>query len=107
VVAAAHERFAPAFLRLHGEARFQEGPPRFSIELPITGLSSLSVLPAYATRNRGFPGRTSKIEVLDKFWDGSSAIAWARTVVRSRWRNSPSSSLHTSIANTTACRGLP
>ena len=72
-VAAVHERFSPAFLRLHQEPRLQEGPPRFLIELPIAGLSSLSVLPAYASRSRGFPGQASKTEVLDRFWDRSSA----------------------------------
>ncbi len=72
-VAATHERFAPAFIKLHREPRFQEGPPRFLIELPIAGLSSLSVLPVYAARSRGFFRRVSKIEVLDQFWDRSSA----------------------------------
>src|SRR5690348_11608467 len=57
-VAALHERYAPAFLRLHQEPRIKrDDPPRFSIELPIDALSSISVLPTYAGRSRGFPGR--------------------------------------------------
>lgn len=72
-VAAVHERFGPAFLKLHKEPRPQKGPPRFTIDLPVTGLSSLSVLPVYATRSRGLPNQVSKIQVLDKVWDNSSA----------------------------------
>jgi hypothetical protein len=50
----------------------QQGPPRFAIDLPLAPLSSLSVLPTYAARSRGFPGHAARIEVLDKFWDQSS-----------------------------------
>ncbi len=73
-VAAVHERYAPAFLTHHSERGISTCEQRsFRIELPITGLSSLSVLPAYGGRSWGFPDRPSKIEVLDKFWDASSA----------------------------------
>jgi hypothetical protein len=69
-VADMHERFGPAFLMLHEDRRMgAEGKRSFGIKLPLAGLSSLSVLPAFASRSWTHEGPPRNIKVLTKFWD--------------------------------------
>jgi hypothetical protein len=73
-VAHIHERYGPAHLLRHRE--FQRDPtqkPSFRIELPVTGLSSLSVLPVFCGRTWGFDGPPRDVKVLNKHWDGSAS----------------------------------
>ena len=69
-VAELHERFGPAFLMLHEDRRLgAEGKRSFGIRLPLAGVSSLSVLPAFASRSWTHEGPPRNIKVLTKFWD--------------------------------------
>jgi hypothetical protein len=73
-VVAIHERYAPAYLVKHEELGVRRGePPRYQIRLPIEGLSSLSVLPAFLSRSWGFEGRPQKPTILSKHWDRSES----------------------------------
>jgi hypothetical protein len=70
VVADLHELLGPAFLRFHEDRRRSgEAERSFSIRLPMAGVSSLSVLPAYASRSWTHEGPPRNIKVLTKFWD--------------------------------------
>ncbi|UWR96380.1 hypothetical protein [Phaeobacter inhibens] len=71
-VALLDEKLAPGIL-YHHEDRYRdpEGDRRYKIELPIQGLSSLSVLPMYASRRWGFGDKPQSILSFDKYWDGS------------------------------------
>jgi hypothetical protein len=69
-VAALHERYAPAHLLLHQEIGIRTpGERSFEIRLPLEGLTSLSVLPAFLARPWGIGGPPKDIKILDKFWD--------------------------------------
>ncbi|OYX98116.1 MAG: hypothetical protein B7Y80_17240 [Hyphomicrobium sp. 32-62-53] len=73
-VARIHERYGPAHLVRHRE--FQRDPTRersFRIELPVNGLSSLSVLPVFRGRTWGFDGPPLDVKVLSKHWDRSAS----------------------------------
>jgi hypothetical protein len=73
-VARMHERYGPAHLIKHRELRPDPGRERsFRIELPVTGLSSLSVLSAFWGRSWGFDGPPSEVKVLDCYWDQSAS----------------------------------
>jgi hypothetical protein len=63
-----HERYGPAHLVRHRAfQREAGGPPSYRIDLPTNGLSSLSVLPFYASRNWGFDGPPRNVQLLTKF----------------------------------------
>ncbi|MEQ8368042.1 MAG: hypothetical protein RIB61_15190 [Roseicyclus sp.] len=66
------EELAPGILH-HHEDRYRdpEGERRYDIELPLQGLSCLSVLPMFASRRWGFGDKPQEILTFDKFWDGS------------------------------------
>ncbi|MGB3407655.1 MAG: hypothetical protein WBA67_09185 [Jannaschia sp.] len=66
------EKFAPGILH-HHEDRYRdpEGERRYNIELPLQGLSCLSVLPMFSSRRWGFGDKPHDILSFDKFWDGS------------------------------------
>ena len=71
-VAQIRERYGPAHLLKH--RKFQRDPTHersFRIELPVTGLSSLSVLPVFRGRTWGFDGPPRDVKVLSKHWDRS------------------------------------
>ncbi|MFK7882185.1 hypothetical protein [Roseobacter sp.] len=72
-IAGFDEKYAPGILH-HHEDRYRdpEGDRRYNIELPVQGLSCLSVLPMFASRRWGFGERPQNILSFDKFWDGSS-----------------------------------
>ena len=73
-VAQIHERYGPAHLVMHRE--FQRDPTQersFRIELPVTGLSSLSVLPVFRGRTWGFEGPPRDVKILNKHWDRSAS----------------------------------
>ncbi len=73
-VADVHERYGPGRLLLHRDWRRDAKEERsFRIELPLRGLSSLSVLPVFASRSWGFDGPPRNIKLLTKFWDGSES----------------------------------
>ena len=69
-VLALHERYAPAHLVRHG----MHGAREYSIELPVGGLTSLSVLPALLSRNWGYEGPPKNLRLLGKYWDQSSSL---------------------------------
>ncbi|EEX15621.1 hypothetical protein CSE45_0231 [Citreicella sp. SE45] len=72
-IALIDEELAPAILHHHEDRyRSPEGDRRYNIELPIQGLSSLSVLPMFSSRRWGFGDRPKDIMSFDKFWDGSN-----------------------------------
>jgi hypothetical protein len=74
-VADMHERFGPAYLVLHPDRRRDAKEERsFRIELPLQGLSSLSVLPVFTSRSWGFEGPPKNIKLVTKFWDGSESL---------------------------------
>jgi hypothetical protein len=55
---------------LHEDRRLgAEGKRSFGIRLPLAGVSSLSVLPAFASRSWTHEGPPRNIKVLTKFWD--------------------------------------
>ncbi len=66
------EELAPGILH-HHEDRYRdpEGERRYDIEIPLQGLSCLSVLPMFASRRWGFGDKPKDILSFDKFWDGS------------------------------------
>ncbi len=66
------ELLAPGILH-HHEDRYRdtEGDRRFRVELPLEGLSCLSVLPMFASRRWGFGDKPQNILTFDKYWDGS------------------------------------
>jgi hypothetical protein len=69
-----HERYAPAHLIRHKD--WHRGPSEertFKIELPLTGLSSLSVLPAFLSRPWGFHEPRRDLKLLTKYWDRSES----------------------------------
>lgn len=67
------ERYAPGILHHHEDThRDLKGDRRYNIELPIQGLSCLSVLPMFAGRRWGFGDKPENILSFDKFWDRSS-----------------------------------
>src|SRR5262249_18482982 len=73
-VADIHERFGPAFLPLHPDYRRSADEERsFGVRLPVPALSSLSVLPVYASRAWSHEGPPQNIKVLTKFWDKSES----------------------------------
>ena len=78
-----HERFGPAFLMLHEDRSLgAEGKRSFGIRLPLAGLSSLSVLPAFASRSWTHEGPPQNIKVLTKFWDrGESTLFSGMTLI--------------------------
>ncbi|MGJ8530264.1 hypothetical protein [Maritalea sp.] len=66
------ELLAPGILHHHDDRYSDpEGDRRFRIELPLEGLSSLSVLPMFASRRWGFGDKPQNILTFDKYWDGS------------------------------------
>lgn len=71
-IALLDEKLAPGILH-HHEDRYRdpEGDRRYDIELPIQGLSCLSVLPMFASRRWGFGDKPQDILSFDKHWDGS------------------------------------
>ncbi|WP_162931833.1 hypothetical protein [Sulfitobacter sp. D7] len=71
-IALLDEKFAPGILQ-HHEDRYSdpEGDRRYRIELPIQGLSCLSVLPMFASRRWGFGDKPRDIVSFDKSWDDS------------------------------------
>lgn len=71
-VAQLDELLAPGILH-HHEDRYRdpEGDRRFRIELPLQGLSCLSVLPMFASRRWGFGDKPQNILTFDKYWGGS------------------------------------
>ena len=73
-VADMHELFGPAFLTLHPDnRRGGDGERSFGIRLPVRALSSLSVLPVFASRAWSHEGPPQNIKVLTKFWDKSES----------------------------------
>lgn len=72
-IAKLDEKYAPGILH-HHEAWYRdpEDDRRYNIELPIQGLSSLSVLPMAASQRWGLEGKPQNILSFDRFWDGSS-----------------------------------
>lgn len=74
VALALHERYAPAHLIRHRDWRRPTTTERnFQIELPLKGLSSLSVLPMFLSRSSSFDGPPRNIRVLSKYWDRTTA----------------------------------
>lgn len=73
-VAQIYEELAPGILHVH-EDRYREpdGDWRFRIEMPIRGLSSLSVLPMFASRRWGFGDKPKGILTFDIYWDGAKS----------------------------------
>ncbi|NOC46114.1 hypothetical protein [Ruegeria sp. HKCCD7559] len=71
-IASLDEELAPGILH-HHEDRYREpnGDRRYRIELPIQGLSCLSVLPVFASRRWGFGDKPKDILSFDRYWDGS------------------------------------
>ncbi|WP_461425260.1 hypothetical protein [Gymnodinialimonas sp.] len=71
-IALLDEELAPGILH-HHEDRYhdREGDRRYRIELPIQGLSCLSVLPMFASRRWGFGNKPRDILSFDRYWDGS------------------------------------
>jgi hypothetical protein len=73
-VAHIHERYGPAHLIRHREFCADPAKERsFRIELPVAGLSSLSVLPVFRGRTWGFDGPPREVKVLNKHWDRSAS----------------------------------
>jgi hypothetical protein len=73
-VADMHERCGPALLTLHTDyGRGGDGGRSFGVRLPVVSLSSLSVLPVYASRPWSHLGPPQNIKVLTKFWDESES----------------------------------
>ncbi len=73
-ILAFHERYAPAHLVYHREWQRDSSAERsFKIELPLPGLSSLSVLPAFLSRSWGFDGPPRNVKILSKYWDQSES----------------------------------
>ncbi|GGF62519.1 hypothetical protein GCM10007301_22800 [Azorhizobium oxalatiphilum] len=71
-VAYLHETCGPAHLIKHRELSAKTGEVlRYDIQLPISSLLSLSVLPAFRARSWGFEGPPRDIKVLETYWDGS------------------------------------
>lgn len=73
-VANIQEQYGPAHLILHRESSANPTLERsFRIELPITGLSSLSVLPMFRGRTWGFDGPPRGVKVLNTHFDRSAS----------------------------------
>ena len=73
-VADLHEQYAPSHLVLHRELQRDAPENRhYRIELPITSLSSLSVVPAFLSRSWGLGGPPQNVSLLSKYWDSSSS----------------------------------
>ena len=69
-VAAVHEKCGPAHFVHHSPIGIcSPGERSFRIELPITGLRSLSVVPALLTRSWGVGERLQNPRIIDKFSD--------------------------------------
>lgn len=66
-VLSVHERFCPAQLVYHDVQRF--GRLNYAPELPFSGLSSLSVIPALLEQAWGPFGKIEDLRILDKFYD--------------------------------------
>ncbi len=67
-VATLHERYGPAYLVRHYEPQVTpDQEPRYRIELPIGGMSSLTVLPAFLERARRADGSAEGTQVLNRF----------------------------------------
>jgi hypothetical protein len=74
VVAGVHERYGPAHLKWHGAMnRKEDTPGYFKPELPIAGLSCLSVVPALLSRRWNLLERLTNPQILNKFWDRSES----------------------------------
>lgn len=73
-VEAIHERYAPAVLVKHRalDARDDERR-RYRVELPISGLPSLSVLAAYRSRRWGFEGAPTDVRTFDSYLPETAA----------------------------------
>ncbi len=71
-IALLDEKLAPGILHHHEDMYSdREGDRRYRVELPIQGLSCLSVLPLFASRRWGFGDKPQDILSFDRFWDGS------------------------------------
>jgi hypothetical protein len=69
-----HEELAPGIFHFHEDRyRDPDGDRRFRIEMPIRGLSSLSVLPMFASRRWGFGDKPTDILTFDSYRDGSES----------------------------------
>lgn len=63
-----HEQYAPAHLTRHRERGLDSAVEReFRIELPLTGLASLSVLPAFLSRSWSFDGPPRNLKLLTRY----------------------------------------
>jgi hypothetical protein len=71
-VAQIHEGFGPAYLALHRERGLRR-ERSFRIELPISCLPSLSVLPAFASHFWSLDGRQRNVRLLTKYFDRSES----------------------------------
>jgi len=73
-VASIHEQYGPAHLKQHGGMnQTKDAPGYFEPDLPILGLSSLSVLPALLSRRWNVLERLTNPQILSKFWDRSES----------------------------------
>lgn len=69
-----HEELAPGIFHVHDDRYGDpDGDRRFRVEMPIRGLSSLSVLPMFASRRWGFGDKPKDILTFDSYWDGSES----------------------------------
>ena len=69
-----HEEYAPGILHKHENRSYdRNSDKRFKVELPVNGLSSLSVLPIFASRQWGIGDKPKEILTFDKFWDSSDS----------------------------------
>ena len=73
-VEAIHERYAPAVLVKHRalDAKVDERR-RYKVELPISGLPSLSVFAAYRSRRWGFDGAPTDVRTFDSYLSETTA----------------------------------
>lgn len=73
-VAKIHEQYCPAYLVHHDTHRREKNEPGYyNIRLPLEGLPSLSVIPAYLSRSWGWFERISNLVILDKYYDKSES----------------------------------
>lgn len=98
-VEAMHEKLSPAYLTKH--QTYRADPTErgyYKIELPIDGLTSLSVLPAFISRTWGFSGKPQNIKILDKTYNcQNSFIAENFGFFSSSFPNQYSSTQHPEI----------
>jgi len=73
-IADMHEQYAPAYFNYHFKRSVGHGKEeKFLIELPLRGLESLSVLPAFRSRAWAGSGRPKNVSVFNKFYDRSES----------------------------------